>query len=224
MSRFLARESVLQATAPGDANFRHKGQQSCSASILLIEATAKATKSHKRELEMNPTGNSAATSVEALQAAIDVLVKRERRWRKTGSKRALLVYLSSIYRLYATWKEASVAIPTTTLIARLARLRERTGRHPLRTVIEATSKADRRSKSRWTQALRFAWRERSKWRNLEKCLRANGGIAGCASKWADQQSWKRTPPGLVRVGGEDRVPLIPLFVGVELLDRYGNWC
>jgi hypothetical protein len=28
----------------------------------------------------------------------------------------------------------------------------------------------------------------------------------------------------VRIGGENRVPLIPLFVGVELLDKYGDYC
>ncbi len=91
------------------------------------------------------------------------------------------------------------------------------------TPVTATSTADRRSKSRWTQAFRFTWRERSKWKDLTKCLRANGGVAGCAQKFADAQAGMRTPPGSVRVGGEDRVPLIPFFVGVELLDRFGNY-
>ena len=50
--------------------------------------------------------------------------------------------------------------------------------------LSASSTADRRSKSRWTQALRFA---------------------------------------LVRIGGEDRVPKIPLLVGEDLLDRYGDY-
>jgi hypothetical protein len=103
-------------------------------------------------------------------------------------------------------------------MAKLAGIAYRTGHHPIRTIINATTKSDRRSKSRWTQALRYSWRERGRWPSVTRCLDANGGIAGCASKWADQQSWKRTPPGYVRVGGEDRVPKIPFLVGVDMLD------
>ena len=55
------------------------------------------------------------------------------------------------------------------------------------------------------------------------CLQANGGVAGCAEKWADIQAEKRTPVGFVRIGGEDRFPKIPFFVGIELLDQHGDW-
>lgn len=162
---------------------------------------------------------SADPSVTALQASIDMLRARERRWRKNGSKRALVRYLASVFDLYTAWKRGGVAHTTVVRMAKLASIRNRTGRHPVRTIIDATSKGDRRSKSRWTQALRYAWRERGRWSNLTRCLDANGGIAGCASKWADQQSWKRTPKGFVRVGGEERVPKIPFFVSVDMIDE-----
>ena len=93
---------------------------------------------------------SADMSVETLQDAIDVLQKLERRWRKTGSKRALQRYLTSVYELYATWKRAGVSRPAVAVITRLAGLRERK-RHPIRAIIDATCTADRRSKSRWTR-------------------------------------------------------------------------
>ena len=108
-------------------------------------------------------------------------------------------------------------------LAKLAGLKHQPNRHPLRILVDVASSADRKSKSRWTQALRFAWRERSNWKDPTECLRANGGVAGCAQKFADLQAEMRTPPGLVRLGGEDRFPKIPFFVGVELLDRYGDW-
>ena len=73
------------------------------------------------------------------------------------------------------------------------------------------------------EALRFAWRERIKWPSLTGCLHANGGIAGCAAKWADLQAENRTPPGCVRVGGEHRFPKIPLFVGADMAGEFGNW-
>jgi hypothetical protein len=53
-----------------------------------------------------------------------------------------------------------------------------------RLIIDATSTADIKTKSRWTRALRYAWRERSAWTDLEAFLRKNGGPAGCATQFA----------------------------------------
>jgi hypothetical protein len=170
---------------------------------------------------MTPNGNSAETSVEALQAAITMLTKLASRWRNTGRKRALYKYLEAVFNLYAVSKRAGDKAANR--IARLTGGAKLVSRHPIRAIIDATTSADRKSKSRWTQALRFAWRKRSKWPDLIDCLRANGGIAGCANRWADLQAELRTPAGCVRVGGEDRVPLIPLFVGVEMIDQYGDY-
>jgi hypothetical protein len=166
---------------------------------------------------------SADISVEALQATIDKLRAQERKWRKGGGNAALIKYLASVYRLFTRWKRAGVLDPAVTLVTRLARLKQRRDRHPIRTIIEATSSADRRSASRWTQALRWAWRKQKRWPSLRKCLQTNGGIAGCARRWADFRAEGRVPPGCVRIGGEDRVPKIPLFVDVTMLDRYGNY-
>ena len=99
-------------------------------------------------------------------------------------------------------------------IAKLTGLDDRDARHPIRTIIDSTSKADRRSKSRSTQALRYAWRKREKWPDLKSCLRANGGIAGCAGKWADLHAHKRTPKGYVRLGGES-FPKVPFLIAMD---------
>ena len=172
---------------------------------------------------MTPLANSDGTSVEVLQAAIAMLTKLDRRWRNSGKKRALYRYLTAVFNLYAEWKRTGDTRTAAKRMARLAGSGVKHGLHPIRTIIDATSSADRKSKSRWTQALRFAWRKRSEWTDLTKCLRANGGIAGCADRWADLQAERRTPQGCVRIGGEDRFPKIPFFVGVELLDQYGDW-
>ena len=171
---------------------------------------------------MTATGISADLSVQTLRAAITVLTKLDRRWRKGGRKRPLYRYLATVFNFYVVLKRTDDSRTVAKRMAELAGLNHQPDCHPIRTIIDATSTADRKSKSRWTQALRFAWRERSKYKNLPECLRANGGIAGCAEKWADAQAAMRTPPGYVRVGGEHRVPKIPLFVGVEMIDQYGN--
>jgi hypothetical protein len=56
-------------------------------------------------------------------------------------------------------------------------------------------------------------------RRLPACER---WVSGCASKWAEQNAWKRTPKGFVRMGGNN-FPLVPMVVDVKLLDRYGNF-
>ena len=173
---------------------------------------------------MPPIAHSDKTSIEALQAAISVLTKLDHRWRKTGKNRALYRYLATVFNFYAELMRAGDARTVANRIARLAGLRHQPDRHPIRTIIDATSTADRKSRSRWSLALRYAWRERSQWNDLIDCLRANGGVAGCATKWADLQAETRAPVGCVRVGGEDRVPKIPFFVSVKLLDRYGDFC
>jgi hypothetical protein len=96
----------------------------------------------------------------------------------------------------------------------------------MRAIIDATAGADRKTKSRWTRALRYyAWlkRTRSGAGGLVHCLKTNGGVAGAAQKWADTHAVMRTPPGFVRVGGENRVPLIPFLVHVDLADDYRAW-
>lgn len=152
-----------------------------------------------------------------------MLTKLERRWRKTGKKSALHRYHHAVFNIYAAWQHAGDTRTASNRIARLAGLSHQPGRHPLRVLIDASSSADRRVVSRWCRALRYAWRERFKWQDLTECLRANGGVAGCAQKWADMQAENRTPAGCVRIGGEDRFPKIPRFVGVELLDQYGDY-
>jgi hypothetical protein len=171
---------------------------------------------------MATESHSDKTSTAALKPALESLKKLNRHWRKTGSKCALGKYLRAVLALYAASKKTRHGPTMASQIARLVGSGLHPKRHLIRTIIDATSTADRKSKSRWTQALRFAWRERSNWKDLTDCLRANGGIAGCADKWADLQAETRTPQGCVRVGGEDRVPKIPLFVGVGMAHVY-SW-
>jgi hypothetical protein len=145
---------------------------------------------------------SADSSIEALQAAIDMLRLQELKWRKTSSRRCLIDYLKSVYRLYEAWMHCDCERLATRKLAKLAKIGEGFGRHPIRTIIDASSSADRRSKSRWTQGLRYVYRKRKRWGNFQRFLTDNGGIAGCASKLADLYSYRRTPKGYVRLGGE----------------------
>jgi hypothetical protein len=148
-----------------------------------------------------------------LAAAVVLLRKRERSWHKSGRKKELYRFLNTVFCFYAAWRNADIAKSAAERVVLITGGKLRPGCHPIRVLIDAVSRADRRTKSRWVRALRYAWCERRNWTNLKQCLRANGGIAGCADKWAELHP--RTPRGYVRVGGEHRVPLVPFFVGVE---------
>jgi hypothetical protein len=106
-----------------------------------------------------------------MPAAIARLTKLERRWRTLKKQRALYRYLIGVFDLYASWKHVGSGYPVARRMARLAGSSVNHGLHPIRAIIDVTSSADRRSKSRWTQALRFVWRERSRLKDLERCLR-----------------------------------------------------
>jgi hypothetical protein len=127
-------------------------------------------------------------------------------------------YLAVVYGLFRLRRSGEIE-SAARRIADLFNLTTRKGTHthPIRVIIDASSQADHKSKSRWTQALRFAWRERERWSDLETFLRRNGGPAGCASQFAALHP--RSPRGCVRVGGENRVPKSPLFVDQDWLGQ-----
>ncbi|MDQ2081523.1 hypothetical protein RA307_15155 [Xanthobacteraceae bacterium Astr-EGSB] len=161
-----------------------------------------------------------------LQAAMRHLQRLHRRWCRSRRADHLYAYLSRVYRLFRRWQKGEVASRAAKRLAALSGIATSRRRHPLRAIIDVTSGADRKTKSRWTRALRYyAWfkRKHSKTGGLVQCLRANGGVAGVAQKWADTHAVMRTLPGFVRVGGENRVPKIPFLVHVDLVDEYRIW-
>jgi hypothetical protein len=64
--------------------------------------------------------------------------------------------------------------------------------HPIRILIEASAGAeDNRTKSRWTQALKFAFGWRQPAKRLKWFFKVNGGIAGSARKYATNRTAER---------------------------------
>jgi hypothetical protein len=88
-------------------------------------------------------------------------------------------------------------------------LRERKRIHLIRMIIDATSRADNKTKSRWTRALRYAWHERREWKRLATFLQEHGGPAGCAARFAALKVNKHdTGPVIYRCPGTRRPYLI----------------
>jgi hypothetical protein len=132
-----------------------------------------------------------------LRKIIDDLRELERNCFASRRRFAFYNYLAAVFELYVQLRRTKRAKRAATLIARLFGLRQQNRAHPIRTIIEATSAADIKTKSRWTRALKYAWQERKTWTNLRSFLRENGGPAGCADQFAAINSRGKYPGYIV---------------------------
>jgi hypothetical protein len=93
--------------------------------------------------------------------------------------------LADIYRIYRDLRLRRVARKSTRRIAKLFKLSIQRKSHPVRILIEASAgPEDPRQKSRWTQALKYAFGWLQLPERLEWFFSVNGGIAECARKYA----------------------------------------
>jgi hypothetical protein len=93
--------------------------------------------------------------------------------------------LRDVYELYLELRLKRNAKKSTRRIAKICKLSTQRKSHPIRILIEASAgPEDARQKSRWTQALKYAYGWRQSAERLEWFFQANGGISGSARKYA----------------------------------------
>jgi hypothetical protein len=135
-----------------------------------------------------------------------------------GSRRrfAFVAYLGAVYTFYELLRRKRVAKSSAHRIAKRFGVRTQERTHPIRIIIDATSAAtDAKMKSRWTRALRFAWRQRHQWNDLQEIWREYHGPAGAAARWSALRSRDRN--GQVGLDTQDLVPESPSIVDVDRL-------
>lgn len=89
-------------------------------------------------------------------------------------------YLAAVYNFFRRLRRRGVARDTARRLTTILGLDSRDDAHPLRVLLDASSTADSKTKSRWTQGLRYVWRRRNTWTDFTAFVHAHGGIAGCA--------------------------------------------
>ena len=104
-------------------------------------------------------------SDQQLRKTIDDLRELERKCCASRSRFAFYDYLAAVFELYVQLKRTKQA-------------------NPIRVIIDATSTADLKTRSRWSRALRYAWYELRTSTDFVAFLRENGGPAGCARQFA----------------------------------------
>jgi hypothetical protein len=132
-----------------------------------------------------------------LRKIIDDLRELERKCFAARSRFAFYDYLAAVFELYVQLRRTKYAKKAARLIAKLVGLRKQDRTHCIRAIIDATSTADLKTKSRWIRALRYAWHERKTWKALGSFLRENGGPAGCADQFAAINQTGRYPGCIV---------------------------
>src|SRR5437667_3568803 len=95
-----------------------------------------------------------------LRKTTDDLRRLERNCFASRSRFAFYDYLAAVFELYVQLRRTKQAKKAATLIAKLFVFRNQKRAHPIRVIIDATSTADLKTRSRWSRALRYAWRER----------------------------------------------------------------
>jgi hypothetical protein len=144
-----------------------------------------------------------------LRKTIDDLRELERKCFAARNRFAFYDYLAAVFDLYVQLRRTRQAKKAASCIAKLFGPRKQDRAHPIRVIIDVTSTADIKTKSRWSRALRYAWRERKTWKHLGSFLRENGGPAGCADQFAAINPRERYPAGIVyRRPGSGRPYLI----------------
>ena len=111
-----------------------------------------------------------------LRKTLDDLRELERKCFAARNRFAFYDYLAAVFELYVQLRRRNQAKPSARRIAKLFRLRKQNRTHPIRVIIDATSTADIKSRSRWTWALRYAWRERKIWRTLHRSCGKTVGL------------------------------------------------
>jgi hypothetical protein len=132
-----------------------------------------------------------------LRQAIDALRRLERKCFASRSRFAFYDYLAAVFEFYCQLRRTKQEKKVARLIAKLFGLGNQKRNHPIRVIIDATSTADNKTKSRWTRALRYAWRKRTTWTDLKTFLQENGGPAGCADQFAAVHPKARYPGCIV---------------------------
>ena len=135
-----------------------------------------------------------------LRKTIDDLRKLERKCFASRSRFAFYDYLAAVFELYVQLRRRNQAKPSARRIAKLFGLRKQNRTHPIRVIIDATSTADIKTRSRWSRALRYAWHERKTWTDFENV--PAGKRWAC---WLRRSVCCNQPKG--KVSGLHRLPL-----------------
>jgi hypothetical protein len=117
-------------------------------------------------------------------------------------------YLAKIFDCYAQIRSKGLKDLAVTVISGDLNIKINRDAHLFRAIIDATCKADPKTKSRWTRALRYAWKQRNHWERLPRFFRRNGGISGCANWFTESRRWRRPKANRIKLPSDTQIRLM----------------
>jgi hypothetical protein len=153
------------------------------------------------------------TSDRQLKRAIANLKSLERKCFGSRQRFAFYEFLDEVLKFYRRLRRKKEAKRAARRIAELFGIRKQQRTHSIRVIIDATSVADEKTKSRWARALRYAWYGRRWWKNLNELFQSNGGTAGCAKEFAALRKREDSRP---RIGGTKFVPRLSPIANIRI--------
>jgi hypothetical protein len=103
------------------------------------------------------------------------------------ARNAIYEYLSAVYGLVAWWAAEGREVDRARRALRLQRLKVSDREDPFAAVIRCTAdpaKADKRTRSKWSRALRYAAAYKPDSEPLDQFIRRKGGINACAARFS----------------------------------------
>ena len=102
-------------------------------------------------------------------------------------RNAIYAYLNAVYDLLAVWTAEGREVERARRALRLQRLEVSDREDPFAAVIRCTAdpaKADKRTRSKWFRAMRYAARYKPDSEPLDQFVRRKGGINACAARFS----------------------------------------
>jgi hypothetical protein len=118
------------------------------------------------------------------------LLRVRNAWEESQASRdrdAIYGYLTAVFNLVAWWTAEHRALERAHKALRLQRLCPFDDEEPFAAVIRCTAdpaKVDKRTRSKWSRALRYALACKPTTETLEQFIKRKGGINKCASRFA----------------------------------------
>jgi hypothetical protein len=124
------------------------------------------------------------------QALRQDLMRVQNAWDESQARRerdAIYIYLTAVFELVAWWMAEKHALERAQRALRLRRIIPTDHDEPFAAIIRCTadpSKVDKRTRSKWSRALRYAQAYKLTSEPLDQFIKRKGGINECAARCA----------------------------------------
>jgi hypothetical protein len=131
------------------------------------------------------------------QALRQDLLRLREAWEESQTRRerdAIYTYLTTVFDLVAWWFAEDRALERAQKALRLHNVRPAEHDEPFAAVIRCTAdpaKVDKRTRSKWSRALRYALACKSHSEPLDQFIKRKGGINRCAERFSDRSGRHR---------------------------------